>query len=195
MKVERVGVQISFYHKPQGGNFALLYTSRTCAGGGPLFFNAAIDATGSKITGLTIYLPSLELSNALGSNMVLQRGPRPAVVWGFASPGASVTTAFAGQDYVSMADSSGMLVWSFVLYIGSLFFTLPCWQASGASRSLPKQPPLPPSTLSLLLPMAVPAILATFFLVTSSCVAASPICNTIGTESDLSALSRTKIWK
>jgi len=35
------------------------------------------------------------LSSTLGSNMVLQRAPQKAVVWGFTQPGATVNTTFA----------------------------------------------------------------------------------------------------
>merc|ERR1719408_196331 len=35
------------------------------------------------------------LSSTLGSNMVLQRAPQKAVVWGFTQPGATVDTSFA----------------------------------------------------------------------------------------------------
>ena len=45
---------------------------------------------------------SLELSNTLGSNMVLQRD-RPNPIWGWASTGTIVTTTFAGQSWTATA--------------------------------------------------------------------------------------------
>lgn len=43
------------------------------------------------------------LSRTLGDRMVLQRAPASAVVWGFAPPGTSVKTLFAGTSYTSTA--------------------------------------------------------------------------------------------
>ena len=43
------------------------------------------------------------LSNVFGDHMVLQRGPQPAMVFGFAPPGTSVTTTFQAQKYTSPA--------------------------------------------------------------------------------------------
>ena len=42
---------------------------------------------------------ALRFSNVFGSHMVLQRG-KPAPIWGWDTPGAKVTVAFAGQSYV-----------------------------------------------------------------------------------------------
>lgn len=46
------------------------------------------------------------LSKTLGSNMVLQRAPASAVVWGFATAGTTVRTTFQGNSYVSTADAT-----------------------------------------------------------------------------------------
>lgn len=42
---------------------------------------------------------AFSLSSTLGDDMVLQRGPQSAVVWGFAAPGSTVKTTFLGQIY------------------------------------------------------------------------------------------------
>ena len=52
------------------------------------------------------------LSTTLGDHMVLQRAPRQAIVWGFTTPGAKVTTDMAmsgmkGQRMVSVAEHDG----------------------------------------------------------------------------------------
>jgi hypothetical protein len=47
------------------------------------------------------------LSTTLGDNMALQRDT-PATVWGFAAPGASVKTSFAGNTYTSTAGADGI---------------------------------------------------------------------------------------
>jgi sialate O-acetylesterase len=46
------------------------------------------------------------LTNVLGDHAVLQRD-RPAMVWGFADPGTSVTTTFQGVKLQSTADGNG----------------------------------------------------------------------------------------
>ena len=51
---------------------------------------------------------ALELSNTLSDGMVLQRAPASAMVWGFASPGVSVTTSIAGQHLSTQADGKGV---------------------------------------------------------------------------------------
>lgn len=48
------------------------------------------------------------LSKTLGSNMVLQRAPASAVVWGFATAGATVKTTFQGSSYVATADATNV---------------------------------------------------------------------------------------
>lgn len=48
------------------------------------------------------------LSNVFGDHMVLQRGPQPAMVFGFAPPGTSVTTTFQAQKYTSPAGADGV---------------------------------------------------------------------------------------
>jgi sialate O-acetylesterase len=48
------------------------------------------------------------LSSSLGSNMVLQRAPQAALVWGFAATGSSIKTTFLGQSYTSTADATGI---------------------------------------------------------------------------------------
>merc|ERR1711908_252883 len=49
------------------------------------------------------------LSNTLGSNMVLQRAPQQAVVWGFAAPGTVVkTTMDQAIHLTTAADGNGV---------------------------------------------------------------------------------------
>ena len=48
------------------------------------------------------------LSNVFGDHMVLQRAPAAPLLWGFANVGVSVKTTFAGVDYTSTADASGV---------------------------------------------------------------------------------------
>ena len=48
------------------------------------------------------------LSNVFGDHMVLQRGPQPSVVFGFAPPGTSVTTTFQGNKYVAPTGADGV---------------------------------------------------------------------------------------
>jgi sialate O-acetylesterase len=49
-----------------------------------------------------------KLSATLQDSMVLQRAPAAAVVWGFAVPGTTVTTAFGGKTITSTADSTSV---------------------------------------------------------------------------------------
>jgi len=66
------------------------------------------------------------LSSTLGSNMVLQRAPQQAVVWGFAAPGTVVTTTFDKiKQLKSTAGSDG--VWR---------QPLPATEASASPHSL-----------------------------------------------------------
>ena len=53
---------------------------------------------------------TFQLSSTLGSNMVLQQAPASAVVWGFAAPGVTVTTTFAGKalDPAATTDATGL---------------------------------------------------------------------------------------
>ena len=48
------------------------------------------------------------LSATLGDHMVLQRAPASAVVWGFTSPGATVTTTMQPSSKALGGGSSGM---------------------------------------------------------------------------------------
>jgi len=48
------------------------------------------------------------LSNVFGDHMVLQRGPQPAMVFGFAPPGTSVTTTFQGEKYTTPTGADGV---------------------------------------------------------------------------------------
>jgi hypothetical protein len=48
------------------------------------------------------------LSRTLGSNMVLQRAPQQAVIWGAVKAGTAVTTTFGGQSFHTISDSSGV---------------------------------------------------------------------------------------
>jgi len=66
------------------------------------------------------------LSKTLGSNMVLQRAPQRAVVWGFADPGVEVTTILDGvRSMNSTADALG--VWR---------QTLPAMEGSDQAHNL-----------------------------------------------------------
>ena len=47
------------------------------------------------------------VSRTLGSHMVLQSAPQQAVVFGFTSPGASVTTLFNGTALIATAEPDG----------------------------------------------------------------------------------------
>ena len=54
---------------------------------------------------------NLTLPKVLGSHMVLQRAPKRATVWGWASPGGKVTVTLAGAPPVQgVADAGG--AWS-----------------------------------------------------------------------------------
>eukprot|EP01052_Picozoa_sp_SAG31_P000329 SAG31_NODE_10_length_40133_cov_27.863041_15_plen_644_part_00 len=55
------------------------------------------------------------LSNTLGNGMVLQRAPSAAVVWGFASPGLSVTTTFHGKALLPPVQVGEDGIWRQVL--------------------------------------------------------------------------------
>ena len=65
------------------------------------------------------------LSSTLGSNMVLQRAPQKAVVWGFVASGTAVTTEMDGVKYVATASADG--VWK---------QALPATQASSTPRRI-----------------------------------------------------------
>lgn len=52
--------------------------------------------------------PAFALSTTLGSNMVLQRAPQSATVWGFAAAGATVKTSFAGNSYSTTSGADGI---------------------------------------------------------------------------------------
>jgi len=52
--------------------------------------------------------PTFALSASLGSNMVLQRAPQAATVWGFAATGTTVKTTFLGTDYSATAGADGV---------------------------------------------------------------------------------------
>lgn len=45
------------------------------------------------------------LSNALGSNMVLQRAPQQANLWGWSAPGAEIKVRFNGTTFATTAQS------------------------------------------------------------------------------------------
>lgn len=51
------------------------------------------------------------LSNTLGSNMVLQRAPQQAIVWGFAAAGTKVSTTMTGHSASFTATASADGVW------------------------------------------------------------------------------------
>jgi sialate O-acetylesterase len=46
------------------------------------------------------------LSNALGSNMVLQRAPQQANLWGWSSPGSEIQVQFNGTTFTTVAQSN-----------------------------------------------------------------------------------------
>ena len=46
------------------------------------------------------------LSSTLGSNMVLQRAPQQAVVWGFAAPGTAVKTTMDAKTTLTTTAAS-----------------------------------------------------------------------------------------
>ena len=48
------------------------------------------------------------LSRTLGSNMVLQRAPQQAVIWGAIKAGTVVTTSFGDEVFHTTADSTGV---------------------------------------------------------------------------------------
>ena len=48
------------------------------------------------------------LSRTLGSNMVLQRAPQQAVIWGAIKAGTAVTTSFGGEVFHTTADATGV---------------------------------------------------------------------------------------
>ena len=52
--------------------------------------------------------PGPLVSHTLGSNMVLQRAPQQAVLWGFAPAGTTVTTRFNSAMLTATADASGV---------------------------------------------------------------------------------------
>ena len=51
--------------------------------------------------------PPFNVSNTLGSGMVLQRAPQSAVVWGFGAPGVKITTILHGHTYDTTIDANG----------------------------------------------------------------------------------------
>ena len=60
-------------------------------------FSAAVNASPAPAP--------IRFATMYGSNMVLQRAPVSAVVWGFAPPGTKVTTTFGTQKIVSPPSS------------------------------------------------------------------------------------------
>lgn len=69
------------------------------------------------ITSLTLFLAlclsfssgyGFQLSNTLGDHMVLQRAPASSIVWGFGTPGSTVTTTFKGQAMKATTGSDGV---------------------------------------------------------------------------------------
>ena len=72
---------------------------------------AAAVATSGVAAGPTTAAANLTLPKVLGSHMVLQRAPKRATVWGWASPGGRVTVTLTGAPAVhGVADASG--AWS-----------------------------------------------------------------------------------
>jgi len=76
------------------------------------------------------------ISNALGSHMVLQRSPLRANIWGWTTPGATVTVVFKAKQYQATAAASGL--WSVLLEptIAGGPYTITATSTSGASASL-----------------------------------------------------------
>jgi len=66
---------------------------------------AALAAAFASSAVCTSAAPAWSLASALGDHMVLQRAPQASVVWGFATPGATVKTTFKGQQYTATAGS------------------------------------------------------------------------------------------
>jgi hypothetical protein len=69
---------------------------------------AAADATFPSVASRNFVPPvaaptTFSISASLGDNMVLQRAPQAATVWGFAAPGTTVKTTFLGDVYTSTA--------------------------------------------------------------------------------------------
>ena len=74
---------------------------------------AAADALFPSVASRNFVAPvaapiSFAISASLGSNMVLQRAPQAATVWGFAAPGATVKTTFLGNSYTSTAGADSV---------------------------------------------------------------------------------------
>ena len=71
--------------------------------------NAFVKASDRLHTAVEAHAPiKFSLSSTLGSNMVLQRAPQAALVWGFAATGSSIKTTFLGQSYTSTSDATGI---------------------------------------------------------------------------------------
>ena len=56
---------------------------------------------------------SLTIPQALSSNMVLQRGPQQARVWGMAAPGSVLALTLDSAQYKTFADSTGAFTFDF----------------------------------------------------------------------------------
>eukprot|EP01112_Ceratiomyxa_fruticulosa_P020244 TRINITY_DN6848_c1_g1_i1.p1 TRINITY_DN6848_c1_g1~~TRINITY_DN6848_c1_g1_i1.p1 ORF type:complete len:245 (+),score=45.24 TRINITY_DN6848_c1_g1_i1:1001-1735(+) len=54
-----------------------------------------------------VYGAQLTFSNTLGNNMVLQREPSTANIWGWANPNDAVKTTFRNENYAVTADKNG----------------------------------------------------------------------------------------
>ena len=79
----------------------------------------------------------MELSNTLGSGMVLQRSPGAARLFGFASPGATITTQFKLTNYTTTVGADG--VWRQALPPQPACFvptTLWFWCSDGSRANL-----------------------------------------------------------
>lgn len=65
---------------------------------------------GLVLLALGVQSATFQLSNTLGDHMVLQRDAvaPPAVVWGFAQPGAAVYTSFMGKRFQTEAGTDGV---------------------------------------------------------------------------------------
>ena len=68
--------------------------------------DAAFDWRDDRSSGSPPPLPRSLLSHTLGDNMVLQRAPQAAMLFGFVPSGTKVTTTFMGRALVTTADSS-----------------------------------------------------------------------------------------
>ena len=86
---------------------------------------------------LSLAIAGMELSNTLGSGMVLQRSPGMAQLFGFALPGATITTQFKRTNYTTAVGADG--VWRQALppqHASFIPATLLFWCSDGSRANL-----------------------------------------------------------